>query len=299
MLGYLDVVCTGLGGGIYEPGRAIGCSIVGSTGMHMRFVPMLADAAAQPGAAPATPWRSRYRAACAQMQSNMAATLNIDWVRRPGARGRRAAGPSVRPQDLLADAGCAGARTPSRAAAIYHPYIHEAGERGPFVDANARAQFIGPLDAHAASSISCAPSMRAWPSRHAIAMRAMGHVPGGGPRRRRRRALASVQDDPCLGARSRRFATAARQEAGAAGAAMMAAVAIGVFPDLGAAPRRPGSTPLLGDLFPPDPSAGRHSTTTLFPTYVADPQGDAAGLGRTRRHSRRSSTCMTDDRDHR
>ena len=28
-------------------------------------------------------------------------------------------------------------------AALYHPYIHEAGERGPFVDVNARAQFTG------------------------------------------------------------------------------------------------------------------------------------------------------------
>src|SRR5690606_36178512 len=38
-LGYLDVRGTALGGGIYEPGRAIGCSIVGSTGRHMRVVP--------------------------------------------------------------------------------------------------------------------------------------------------------------------------------------------------------------------------------------------------------------------
>ena len=33
-LGYLDVLCTALGGGVYEPGRAIGCSIAGSTGMQ-------------------------------------------------------------------------------------------------------------------------------------------------------------------------------------------------------------------------------------------------------------------------
>ncbi len=36
--------------GIYEPGRAIGCSIVGSTGMHMRFVPDADGLAARPGA---------------------------------------------------------------------------------------------------------------------------------------------------------------------------------------------------------------------------------------------------------
>jgi erythritol kinase len=51
-LGYVDVACTALGAGIYEPGKSHGCSILGSTGMHMRFVP---DAAAltlapEPGA---------------------------------------------------------------------------------------------------------------------------------------------------------------------------------------------------------------------------------------------------------
>ena len=62
-LGYLDVLCTGLGGGIYEPGRAIGCSIVGSTGMHMRFVPDAAGAAARPRAVRLHHAVSRCRAA--------------------------------------------------------------------------------------------------------------------------------------------------------------------------------------------------------------------------------------------
>ncbi|MGH6921625.1 MAG: FGGY family carbohydrate kinase, partial [Geminicoccaceae bacterium] len=36
-LGFLDVLCTGLGGGLYDPSSSVGCSIVGSTGMHMRW----------------------------------------------------------------------------------------------------------------------------------------------------------------------------------------------------------------------------------------------------------------------
>jgi erythritol kinase len=58
-----------------------------------------------------------------------------------------------------------------------------------------------------------------------------------------------------------------RQEAGAAGAAMMAAVAIGIFPDLGAATAR-WVTPLLGDLVRPDPELAA-VYAQAFPAYVA------------------------------
>ena len=72
----------------------------------------------------------------------------------------------------------------------------------------------------------------------------------------------------------------ARQEAGAAGAAMMAAVAIGVFPDLAAAAAR-WVTPLLGDLVRPDPALAA-LYAQAFPDLCRDPDGDAAGLGRPR-----------------
>ena len=79
VLGYLDVVCAGLGSGLYEPAGGIGVSILGSTGMHMRFVPSPDDVGLNES-------RSGYTmclpipGACASMQSNMAATLNIDWL---------------------------------------------------------------------------------------------------------------------------------------------------------------------------------------------------------------------------
>src|SRR3546814_3368599 len=38
-LGYVDVICAALGSGLYQPGHDVGCSIVGSTGMHMRLFP--------------------------------------------------------------------------------------------------------------------------------------------------------------------------------------------------------------------------------------------------------------------
>ena len=38
VLGYVDVICTALGSGLYDPGYQTGCTIIGSTGMHMRYV---------------------------------------------------------------------------------------------------------------------------------------------------------------------------------------------------------------------------------------------------------------------
>jgi erythritol kinase len=263
-LGYVDVLCTALGGGVYEPGeRAIGCSIVGSTGMHMRFV---ADA----GALELAPEPSGYTmpfpvpGSATQMQSNMAATLNIDWLLDVGCQAaglicegavdRRAALARIDPRVLDA----------RPAAALYHPYIHEAGERGPFVDPAARAQFTG-----LSTRTGYLDLVRAVYEGLAFAARdcyaAMGHVPdevrvaGGAARSRSLRTiLASALDAPVR--------ESARQEAGAAGAAMMAAVAVGVFPDLAAATAR-WVTPMLGDLVRPDPGLAR-TYGELFPTYV-------------------------------
>lgn len=263
VLGYMDVLCTGLGGGLYEPGHAIGCSIVGSTGMHMRFVPDARDL--QLGEEP-----SGYTmtfpvpGSVTQMQSNMAATLNIDWV---VDRAREAAELLGHPFDRKTTLATLDARVLDGrpVATLYHPYIHEAGERGPFVDVNARAQFTG-----ISTRTGFLDLVRSVYEGLAFAARdcygAMGHVPeeiriaGGASRSKALKTiLASVLDAPVR--------ESARQEAGAAGAAMMAAVAIGVFPDLGAATRR-WVTPLLGDLVQPDPALAA-VYARAFPTYVA------------------------------
>ena len=161
------------------------------------------------------------------------------------------------------------------AAALYHPYIHEAGERGPFLDVNARAQFTG-----LSTRTSFLDLVRAVYEGLAFAARdcygAMGHVPdeirvaGGAARSRALKTiLASALDAPVR--------ESARQEAGAAGAAMMAAVAIGVFPDLGVATQR-WVTPLLGDLVQPDPGLSRPLRPRL--SYLRRHScGDAPDLG--------------------
>jgi erythritol kinase len=79
VLGYVDVVCTGLGGGLFDREGRVGCSIAGSTGMHMRLAPSAAVVKLNPEC---TGYTMAFPAPgmLAQLQSNMASTLNIDWL---------------------------------------------------------------------------------------------------------------------------------------------------------------------------------------------------------------------------
>ncbi len=262
-LGFLDVMCTALGGGIYEPARQVGCSIVGSTGMHMRFFP---DARAIELAPEPTGYTMPFPVpgSAAQMQSNMAATLNIDWITD---RVREAAGlfgpePDRKAALVALDARVLDARP---GAALYHPYIHEAGERGPFVASDARAMLTG-----LSTRTGLMDLVRSVYEGLAFAARdcyaAMGHVPeeiriaGGAARSKAfKRIMASV-----LGAPLRE---SSREEAGAAGVAMMAAVAIGAYPDMAACAAR-WVTPTLGDTVSPDQGLAA-LYDELFPIYVA------------------------------
>lgn len=262
VLGYVDVICTALGAGLYERAGDMGCSIVGSTGMHMRLVPSVEQVtlnAAATGYTMAFPVPGHR----AQMQSNLAATLNIDWMLDLGL-------------EILADAGIERGRADliagldervlaaAPAALLFQPYISEAGERGPFVDANARAGFLGLCARHGYGDL-----MRAVYEGLAFAARdcygAMGGPPaevrltGGAARSQAiRRILGSV-----LGARVR---TSGREEAGAAGVAMMAAVRLGLYPDM-ARCAEDWVTPLLGEAEAPDPDLTRRYAET-YPLHV-------------------------------
>ncbi|WP_027133261.1 FGGY-family carbohydrate kinase [Geminicoccus roseus] len=260
-LGFVDVVCTALGAGLYERGRRLGVSIIGSTGMHIRLASSADEVVlgeAPSGYTMCLPVAGTY----AQAQSNMAATLNIDWAvdlacQAAGALGheigRREALPLLDAQVLEARPG----------AAIWHPYIHTAGERGPFVDANARAMMSG-LD----QNVRFLDLLRSVYEGLSFAARdcyaAAGHVPeeirlaGGAARSRTLRTiLASV-----LGAPVR---AGTRGEEGSVGTAMMAACAVGVFPSLDEAVAA-WVTPSLGELTHPDPELVK-AYADLFPIY--------------------------------
>lgn len=233
-LGYVDVLCTGLGGGLYDPGGQSGCTIVGSTGMHMRLqtdvskVNLNSERAGYTMVFPAP-------GMVAQIQSNMASTLNIDWLLDVGRSLLKHAGVEKSRGDLLKGMDREVLeRKP--AALLYHPYISKAGERGPFMEPAARAMFSG-LD----TGTDYFDMMRAvfeglgYAARDCYAT--MGKIPtevritGGAARSTSLRLfLASI-----LNANIR---SVARDEAGAAGAAMIAAVQQGIYANMTACAAR-------------------------------------------------------------
>ena len=263
VLGYLDVVCAGVGGGLCDSSGEVGVSIFGSTGMHMRYAPTLASVKlndARSGYTMCMPMAG----ASASMQSNMAATLNIDWFLDIAGEAALIGGARISRQGLLAGMD---ERVLSAApgAAIYHPYIFEAGERGPFLDPNARAQFSG-----LTTKTNFAGMARSIYEGLAFAARdcylASGSIPrevrlvGGAARSKAiRKILASV-----TGAEVR---AVTREETGASGAAMMAAVCLGLYADIEACADA-WVTPLLGEKTAPDGGLAK-LYDDLFPVYGA------------------------------
>jgi erythritol kinase (D-erythritol 1-phosphate-forming) len=261
-LGYVDVLCTGLGGGLHDPSGQSGCTIVGSTGMHMK---LQLDASKVKLNTEMSGYTMAYPmpGAVAQIQSNMASTLNIDWL-LDVARG------------ILNDNGVEKSRSDmlkgmdekllAREAGklLFHPYISKAGERGPFMEPSARAMF-NCLD----TTTDYFDMMRAVFEGLAFAARdcysAMGDVPkeirvtGGAARSKALRLiLASV-----LNADVR---SVSREEAGAAGAAMIAAVQQKIFSDLTSCTKT-WVEPHLGPSTKPEPQlTSRYEK--IYPAYV-------------------------------
>ncbi|HTJ94687.1 MAG TPA: FGGY-family carbohydrate kinase, partial [Pararobbsia sp.] len=131
-LGFVDIVLTALGAGIHTADSAgASCSIIGSTGMHMRAVqnPDVRLNAAGTGYVIPLPLPGMS----AQVQSNMAATLNIDWALNLVGDLLAQFGTQLSHADRMQ---CVDGwlRTGRAGAMLYHPYISDAGERGPFVN---------------------------------------------------------------------------------------------------------------------------------------------------------------------
>ena len=242
------MVCTALGGGLCDPVAEVGVSVLGSTGMHMRYAPTPDDVRLNEDRSGYTMCLPIERA-CASMQSNMAATLNIDWLMDMAREAAEMAGAKTSRAALLSglDERVLGA-DPGQA--VYHPYIFEAGERGPFLDPDARAQFSG-----LSTQTSFAGLARAVFEGLAFATRdcylASGSIPsevrlgGGAARSKAMRAILAA----ALNANVR---TLTREELGASGAAMMAAVNIGVYPNMSACADA-WVAPFLDKLTVPDP----------------------------------------------
>lgn len=261
VLAPVDILCTGLGAGLYDPEVSVGLTIVGSTGIHMRLFDDPDQIAPHNQAGYTIPFMAP--GTWVGMTSNMAATLNIDWIvslarELIAATGLKPPGDA----ELLALLDRrAGEQPPG--ALLYHPYICEAGERGPFVDARVRAQFLGLSTASGPFDM-----MRAVYEGLGFAARdcyaAMNHRPaelrlaGGAARSDTLRAILAA----AVGAPARR---SHQEEAGAAGAAMVAGVALGLHPDLAAACRH-WVEPLLGEPEVAEAALADHYDR-LFPLY--------------------------------
>jgi len=260
-LAYVDMVMTALGAGVLGGAGDAACSVIGSTGVHMRATLVDGVHLNQEGtgyviALPAP-------GMVTQVQTNMATSLNIDWVLGLAAGILREAGQEVAQADLVGRIEAwLGASAPGQL--LYQPYVSEAGERGPFVNADARAGFIGLSMKHGYADL-----VRAVIEGLGMAMRdcylAMGQLPGelrlsgGAARSRALRAILSAATQAPV-------RVSAREEAGAAGAAMMAAVAIGAYPDMQACIDE-WVTPQLGPVEPAD-SALAATYERIFPAFA-------------------------------
>ena len=264
-LGYVDMVMTALGAGVYGGAGDVACSTVGSTGVHLRAV--RADAVHLNDQGTGYVICLPIPGIVTQVQTNMAATLNLDWVLGIAADIMSDMGKPVSHRDLVGHIeGWLSASLPGQI--VFHPYISEAGERGPFVNADARAGFVGLALHHRFPDL-----LRAVAEGLGMAMRdcyaAMGPLPselrltGGAARSQGLRGILSAS----LNAPVR---VSDRDEAGAAGAAMMAAVAIGVYPDMEACIKE-WVTPLLGQAEAPDPGLTA-AYQRLFPAFSASRQ---------------------------
>lgn len=227
-LGYVDVACAALGGGVHNP--EAGCSIMGTTGMHVRLLPDAAEF--HP---PETP--SGYAMpffdgrGLMRMHSNMAGTLNLDWlakIARESAEALGAGRAAEKNGALAALERLAETSAPGRV--VFHPYIDRSGERGPFLNPDARAQFSGLSSAAGLGELARAVyEGLAFASRHCY--EALGGLPSearvtGGAARSAlfRQTLADALNIPARSVR--------RDETGIAGAMMAAGVAVGIFSDI-------------------------------------------------------------------
>ena len=259
-LGYMDIVTSTIAAGLCDPVVQPGLTILGSTGVHTRHAASAKDVTLNDD-------NTGYTVALAgeafgQLQTNMAAAINIDWIAGIAREVLASSGVERATADILSgfDALVLRARP---GATMYHPYIVSAGERGPFLEPDARASFTG-LD----QTVGWAEMVRGVYEGLALAARdcysAMGPIPqeirvAGGASRSVAllNILASVLDRPVR--------TVSQPETGAAGAAMIAAVQAGVFTTLEKA-TEVWVTPLLQEAVQPDSDLSA-TYETLFPTF--------------------------------
>lgn len=234
--GLFDVPASMFGSGVSEPGE--GASIIGTTSLNQ----VLMD---EPRASPhgigytvALGVENRW----SRVMASMIGTPNLDWVLETFGHGSEPEYERIEEKVARLSVGSDGV--------MYHPYLSSSGERAPFLDTRARAQFTGLDPGHTDAHL-----IHAVYEGIALAMKdCYEHIPdtpdevyvgGGGANS----AFWCGMFADCVGAD---FSVPAGQEFGAKGAALLAATGIGRYDDIAAAV---SETRTIQTTYSPDPGA--------------------------------------------
>jgi sugar (pentulose or hexulose) kinase len=219
--GPFDVAASALGVGAFAPGHA--CSVLGTAGVHQ----IMTDA---PVFEPADIGYNMCHApegVLIRLLPTMTCTQNLRWFAQEfyaheWAKARRTGANIWEILEQIAQQEPPGAR-----GVIYHPYLDPAGERAPFIEPRARAQFSGLNALHTRATLLRAVyegvtlSVLDCYETMAAPVQALRLAGGGARSRLWAQMLADALAVPVL--------VAEGSEHGARGAAINAAVAIGLY----------------------------------------------------------------------
>jgi erythritol kinase (D-erythritol 1-phosphate-forming) len=223
-----DYVATSLAMGLVDPRDGIGCTIVGSAGVHMAVLddpqPILSRDPC--GYCVHAPLTGTY----VRMISHMTGSISIDWlVENVSVLGRTLFGTALPFSEIIGTLE-AQAVSSKPATILFQPFMAASGERAPFIDPYARAQLIG-----LTQSTTVADILRAIYEGLGFAARDCYEEMDGLPRRVHASGGASKSPllmsilASMLGAP---VAVLSNVEAGARGAALIAGVSTGAFSSL-------------------------------------------------------------------
>lgn len=212
--GMFDVPSSMYGSGVSEPGQ--GSSVVGTTSLNQLLLDTPDASPHGAGMTISLGLGGRWT----RVMASMIGTPNLDWALKE-IRGE---------QDYEAAAKEAGSVPLGAEGVLYHPYLSASGERAPFLNTNARAQFIGLGPDHRQNHL-----IRAVYEGVALAMKdCYEHIPdtpdtvyvgGGGAKS----DFWCQMFADCTGAE---FVVPSGEEFGAKGAALLAGTGVGIYSNI-------------------------------------------------------------------
>lgn len=222
--GMFDIPSSMYGSGVAEPGQ--GSSVVGTTSLNQLLLDSPDSSPHGAGMTLSLGLGGRWT----RVMASMIGTPNLDWALTEirGERDYQAAAEEAQHVPLGAEG------------LLYHPYLSASGERAPFLNTNARAQFIGLGPDHRQDHL-----IRAVYEGVALAMKdCYEHIPdtadtvyvgGGGAKS----SFWCEMFADCTGAE---FVVPSGEEFGAKGAALLAGTGVGIYDDIESAVQQTRST---------------------------------------------------------